>query len=203
MDQPFWEKTYQDQNVSTFGLLPNQDIAEMWAGFDRHWSILEVGCGEGKNALFLAAKGFDVHAFDISQAGIQKLKSAASKNNIRIDAWVQDLTGYDFDRSFNVILSYGTLHFVAKNEWKLFIKKAQNNTAPGGLNIFQIFTNRIPASPDIAPFVKGLAGEGELFSMYAGWEILSTKTHIFEDQHPGVAKHRHASNKIIARKVKV
>jgi tellurite methyltransferase len=203
MDQPFWEETYRDKDISTFGVLPNKDIEEIWRGFERNWSILEVGCGEGKNALFLAEKGLDVHAFDLSQAGIQKLKYIASKNNIKIDAWVQDLTEYDFDRCFDVIISYGTLHFVEKKEWKSFIRKAQLNTNPEGLNIMQIFTNVIPASLDIAPYVKGLADEGELFSMYKGWEVLRSRSYIFEDEHPGVKKHKHASNKIIARKVKV
>ena len=64
----------------------------------------------------------------------------------------------------------------------------------------QIFTNKIPASPDIEPFVKGLANEGELFDLYADWEIIETKSYIFEDEHPRVEKHFHASNKIVARK---
>jgi tellurite methyltransferase len=171
------------------------------AGFKRNWTILEVGCGEGKNALFLAEKGFEVHAFDLSEAAILKLNKNAARNNIKIHTSVQDLRKYDFDRCVDVIISYGTLHFVEKPEWKLFINKAKTKTNPGGLHVMPIFTNTIPASDDIAPFVKGLADEGELFSMYADWELLLTKSYIFDDEHPGVQKHRHASNKIIARKV--
>jgi tellurite methyltransferase len=201
MDRPFWENTYKDENVSTFGTHPNQDMEEMWPNFGKNWSILEVGCGEGKNALFLAQKGFDVHAFDISPAGILKMKKIASMNNIQINAWTQDLKEYYFKKSFDVIISYGTLHFVEKNAWKNFIKNAQSNTRIGGLNIFQIFTNKVAASSDIAPFAVGLADEGELFSLYQGWEIIRSKSYIFEDEHPGVPKHHHASNKIIARKL--
>ena len=50
----------------------------------------------------------------------------------------------------------------------------------------QIFTNKVPASPDIAPFVKGLADEGELFELYSDWRILEAKSYVFEDEHPGV-----------------
>jgi tellurite methyltransferase len=201
LNQPFWEKSYRDADIATFGTRPNQDVEEMWPDFARNWSILEVGCGEGKNALFLAEKGFDVHAFDISAAGIQKLNSIAARRNIRINSWVQDLTQYDFNRRFDVIISYGTLHFVTKNEWRTFLQKAQKHTLRGGLHIIQIFTDTMPASPDIAPFARGLAGEGELFSMYSGWDVLRSKAYVFEDEHPGVARHRHAANKIIARKV--
>jgi hypothetical protein len=47
-----------------------------------------------------------------------------------------------------------------------------------------------------------LAKDGELKQLYADWEILQFKSYIFEDEHPNVPKHLHASNKIVARKVK-
>ena len=56
----------------------------------------------------------------------------------------------------------------------------------------QIFTNRIPASPDIGPFVQGLAEEGELAHLYDDWQMLELRTYIFDDRHPGVAPHQHA-----------
>lgn len=53
IDKPFWEKTYCDDTVSTFGAQPNKAIEDMWKSFDKNWSILDVGCGEGKNPIFL------------------------------------------------------------------------------------------------------------------------------------------------------
>ncbi len=113
------------------------------------------------------------------------------------------VTDYRFNKEYDVITSHGTLHFVSSQDWKDFILKAKQATISGGIHIMQIFTNKIPASPDIEPFVKGLANEGELFALYADWEIVETKSYIFEDEHPGVEKHFHASNKIVARKQKL
>jgi tellurite methyltransferase len=200
MVEPFWEKSYRDQTVSTFGTLPNRDVAEFWSTFPTHASILEVGCGEGKNALFLSARGFTVSAFDISPTAIHKLATLAARQNVRVTAWVQDLTTYNFDRDFDVIISYGTLHFVPPADWHNFIRQAREHTRPGGLHIVQIFTDRIPASPDIAPFVCGLAAEGELFSLYPDWEVLSTHSSVSTDRHPGVPEHKHASDRIVVRR---
>lgn len=201
MNEPFWEKTYRDETVTTFGIKPNRSIETMWENFDKNWSILDVGCGEGKNPLFLAEKEFkNIDAFDLSEAGIKKLLRIAEEKKLKINAWVQDLTEYNFNKQYDLIMSHGTLHFIEKDKWKKFINDAKNNTSIGGLNIIHIFTNKVPASYDIAPFVKGLAEEGELESMYRDWEIISSSSHVFEDEHPGVEKHWHASNTVVARK---
>jgi tellurite methyltransferase len=205
MIKPFWENTYLDDTVSTFGTKPNQAIEAYWKTFDKNWSILDVGCGEGKNDVFLAENGFnDVNAFDISGTGIQKLLRISFDKKLNINAWVQDLTKNDFDKQYDLIMSHGVLHFVEKEKWKEFIIKAKQNTKMNGLHILQIFTNKVPASPDIAPYVKGLADEGELESMYQdhNWEIVESKAYIFDDEHPGVEKHVHAANRIVARKIK-
>jgi tellurite methyltransferase len=201
MDKPFWEKTYSNDSITTFGTKPNRTIEAMWESFDKNWSILDVGCGEGKNPLFLAEKGFkNVDAFDLSQAGIEKLLRIASMKKVKVNAWVQDLTEYFFSKRYDLIMSHGMLHFVEKEKWKKFIIDAKNNTNIGGLNIIHIFTNKVPASYDIAPFVKGLAEEGELEAMYQDWKIISSTSHVFEDEHPGVAKHLHASTTVLAKK---
>ena len=201
MDEPFWERTYRDDSLTTFGIKPNRAVEAMWETFDKNWAILEVGCGEGKNSIFLAEKGFaDIDAFDLSMAGIDKVQIIAQSKDIRINAWVEDLTTFTFKKTYDVIISYGTFHFVEKEKWVKFISDAKRYTNIGGLNIFQIFTNTVPASEDIAPYVKGLSDEGELESLYSDWNIVKLDAQVFEDEHPGVEKHWHASNTIVARK---
>lgn len=72
--------------------------------------------------------------------------------------------------------------------------------SPSGIHIMQIFTDTVPASPDIAGFAIGLAKDGEIAELYKDWEILQFRSYVFEDEHPGVPKHFHASNKLVARK---
>lgn len=90
---------------------------------------------------------------------------------------------------------------MAKNEWKKFINNAKKYTNIGGFHIIQIFTDVVPASEDIAPFAIGLAKDEEIKELYTDWEILQFKSYVFEDEHPNVPKHLHASNKIVARRV--
>jgi cyclopropane fatty-acyl-phospholipid synthase-like methyltransferase len=119
---------------------------------------------------------------------------------LKINAWVQDLRRFQFEKQYDLIISFGTLHFVEKPDWKYLLQKAKENTRVGGIHIVQIFTNALPASPEIAPFAIGLADDEEIKSLYGDWEILQFKAYAFEDEHPGVPKHFHASNKIVAQR---
>lgn len=199
---PFWEETYKNDNIKTFSDEPNSTIKEFEYLLKKDSSIIEVGCGEGQNVLYLAKMGYsDIDAFDLSVAGIAKLGKICEQNGLCINSFVSDLTTYEFSKSYDCVISFATLCFVEKVKWKQFILRAKEHTNQGGIHIIHIFTNEVPASPDIAPFAVGLADEGEIKKLYEDWEILQFKSYVFDDEHPNVPKHQHAVNKIVARKV--
>jgi len=92
------------------------------------------------------------------------------------------------------------LHLPAKEIRDDFIQSAQQNTRSGGYHFIGIFTNRLPASPDIAPFTKSLFDVGELPGKYQGWKIIHRLECTFKDEHPGGIRHEHAYERIIAQK---
>jgi len=200
MEKPFWEKTYRDDSVSTFKKGATADVAMYWTLFPAGGQVLDVGCGEGRNAIFLAEKGFVIDAFDISQAGVEKAKRIAAARGVKINFIHKDLTQFVFAKTYDVILSHGVLHLCEKADRDLFIEQARLHTVIGGYNAIDIFTNRLPASPDNAPFTKSLFDVGELPARYADWEIVHHIEDVFEDSHPGGIHHQHACERIIARK---
>lgn len=199
---PFWEEAYQSKDVAAFSSTPNMTIKEFEQLFNEHSRVLEVGCGEGQNALYLANKGHLVDAFDLSEHGVAKVKYRCELTGTQLNVFVADLTKFNFEQNYDLIVCFGTLHFVDKKDWKKFINDAKRHTNVGGIHIMQIFTDVVPASKDIAPFAIGLAKEGEIQELYSDWEVLQFKSYVFEDEHPNVPKHLHASNKIVVRKVK-
>ena len=48
----FWEKTFENDDTFLFGAAPNKTITEFEQVFDKNWSVLDVGCGDGKNAIY-------------------------------------------------------------------------------------------------------------------------------------------------------
>ncbi|MDR2889571.1 MAG: methyltransferase domain-containing protein, partial [Lachnospiraceae bacterium] len=189
MNIPFWEESYLNDSTSTFGVEPNATILDYEHLFQKWWQILDIGCGDGKNSLYLSSKGFqNIDAFDFSENAIAKFMRISHKKELSVNAWVQDLRRFQFEKAYDLVFSFGTLHFVDKADWKSLLQKAKENTNIGGIHIIQLFTNSIPATPDIAPFAVGLADDEEIKESYQDWNILQFKSYSFEDEHPGVPK---------------
>lgn len=199
---PFWEEAYKSNDISAFGVKPNPEIETYLNYFNKRGAVLEIGCGEAKNSFYLIKNGFqNVNAFDLSEHAIAKVHRIAEEKNIKINAFVQNLCEFEWKENYDLIISYATLHFVTKKEWHKFLEEAKNHTNPGGIHVIQIFTNKVPASPDIEKFAVGLADEGELEQVYRMWKTIFTTSFILEDEHPGAPKHYHAINKIVAQKL--
>ena len=198
--KPFWEQTYKNKEISTFSKGPTDDVRDFYKKFGQDSSILDVGCGEGRNSIFLAGEGHKVDAFDISQTGIEKAKYKAQVAGVSVNFSVRDLYEFIFYEKYDVVLSHGVLHLPDKNIRDEFISKAQENTKCGGYHIIGVFTNKRPAAMGLEAFTKSLFMVGELPLKYTGWDIVSHDEGVFKDEHPGGIKHEHAYERIIARK---
>jgi len=198
--KPFWETTYQNPTGNTFGK-PSPEMIAIADKLPTKASVLDLGCGEGRNALFLAERGFDVTAVDISEHGISKLRLLASQRNIPIRAAVADMRSFAYNQQFDLIISHGCLHLIERAAWQLVLSQMKVHTSAGGYNIVAVFTDQIAPSPDLEAFCVGLFRENELFSFYSGWEIQLQQSYTFTDEHPGGVRHTHPLNKIVASKM--
>ncbi len=202
MKIPSWEDVFKDNTTFLFGTEPNKTIVEFEHLFDKQWNILDVGCADGKNAIYLAKQGFvNVDAFDISESAIQKINRLCQGAAFEVNTKITSVQEYEFEKQYDLILSFGVFHFLSKEHWREFIRKAQTNTRVGGIHIIQVFDDRIAPTPDIEPYTIGMAEDGEIKDLYKGWEIIQFLSYTFEEEHPNVPLHKHASNKLVARKV--
>ena len=163
--------------------------------------VLDIGCGEGKDAVYMAKKGYTVTAFDLTESGIAKTKRLAEDNRVRIKAYVDDINTFETDERFDIIYSSGTLQYLQKDKIQPFFMKIMKMTNPHGLNYFNVFVEK----PFIAPAPdwdkeESLWQTGELFSWYTDWKIHYIDETIFECSSSS-EKHLHCMDTILAEKM--
>ncbi|MCE0824874.1 tellurite resistance methyltransferase TehB [Buttiauxella sp. A2-C2_NF] len=132
---------------------------------------LDLGCGSGRNSLYLNQKGFDVTAWDKNQMSISNLNkiiAAEGLKNIITD--VVDLNTLAFDGEYDFILSTVVMMFLERDTIPRLIANMQRCTKPGGYNLIvaAMDTEDFPCTVGF-PFAFA---EGELRNYYAGWELL-------------------------------
>ena len=200
MNKPFWELSYSDMNAGSFGGTVSEEIIDLMKLLSAGARVLDLGCGDGRNAIPLAEAGFDVTAVDISEAGIHKIHTLTRGRGLSIQALVADMCSYRIQGRYDLIIAHGSLHLLERIRWQMLLKKMQQHTVFGGYNAVTVFTDAVPASPDMEDLFVGLFREKELFSMYSHWDILLERSYVFQDEHPGEICHTHAANKIAARR---
>ncbi|MCK5133581.1 MAG: methyltransferase domain-containing protein [Candidatus Sabulitectum sp.] len=198
MKKPFWETTYSDVNAKSFGGTASDEVIDLMKLLPERARVLDLGCGDGRNAIPLAEAGFDVTAVDISKAGIGKLRTLIEGRRLSIRAVVADMRDYRIQGRYDLIIAQGCLHLLERTQWKKLIEEIQEHTLPGGFNAVTVFNDSVPASPDMEDFFIGLFQEAELFSIYSHWDLLLKKSYIFRDEHPGEIHHTHAADKVVA-----
>jgi tellurite methyltransferase len=198
----FWERGYQDPAVSTMGG-PNHDIVELAGALPRGARVLDLGCGEGRNAFYLAGRGCRVTAVDRSRSGIEKLRALSERTGIPVEGVVADIAEYPIEGAWDVVMAHGVIDYLDNAVWRRLLGDIKQHTAPGGFNAYtcMLFTDEHPAGPEFtsAGFKHSLA-QGELAAFYADWELVRHDRYVKWDQHPGIPLHCHPVDKVTARK---
>jgi ubiquinone/menaquinone biosynthesis C-methylase UbiE len=101
------------KNEEKYWLIPCMEsayLAENWKskGFAK---FLDLGCGLGRHSVYMAHKGFDTTAVDLSNYGINYLEEWALKEKVSIKTAVCDMLELPFkDNSFDCIMAYNVIY---------------------------------------------------------------------------------------------
>lgn len=93
---------------------------------------IDLGCGEGDNAIFLAQHGFQVTAVDFSPAAIAKAKDKAQRAGIDVDFVIDDLTRLTgVSDQFDVLVDYGTFDDLSNKDRAAYVDQVRSLPKPG------------------------------------------------------------------------
>ena len=188
-----------------WGLMPNRmcyDIMKILPPI-KPYRVLDIGCGEGKDAVFFAKCGYAVTAFDLSEQGIEKAKRLAEYNKTEVRFFKADLFDYRPDTEYDIIFSSGCLHFIPPAGRKELCSSLKAHTTNIGINALNVFVQKpfITRSPDSTrdEGKRHPWHSGELFGYYHDWLFHTCKEEIF-DCNSGGTPHQHCMDTLIAQK---
>jgi SAM-dependent methyltransferase len=128
----FWEERYRSSQRVWSGRV-NPRLAEVAAQLPPG-RALDLGCGEGADALWLAERGWDVVAVDVSATALQRATDAALQRNLlsHIDFQRHDLNETFPHGTFDLI-SAQYFHSPARLDREAVLRRAAERVSPGGV----------------------------------------------------------------------
>ncbi|MEQ1528695.1 MAG: methyltransferase domain-containing protein [Methylococcales bacterium] len=164
-----WDTIYKPLTVDANAITPV--LSENVFLLPEQGQALDLACGLGADAIFLAAQGLAVTAWDISGVAIEKLQAYARQQQLQINACRQNITRNSFaEKAFDVIV---VSRFLDRSLMDAIISALK----PNGLLFYQTFTRQkltpqsgitrhTPNNPDY------LLAENELLQLFSELKLV-------------------------------
>jgi 2-polyprenyl-3-methyl-5-hydroxy-6-metoxy-1,4-benzoquinol methylase len=132
-NKTLWDKRYSKRSY-VYGKSPAKFLAENFDYLKAESRVLDMGMGEGRNAVFLAQKGHKVTGIDISSVAIKKSQKLAKELGVKIKTVVGTLNKYRIkEQSFDVIICFYYVDRKLNEKIRKWLK-------PGGILIYEAHT---------------------------------------------------------------
>ena len=182
---------------------PSQTINLIWKNFLLGGFILDLGCGQGRDSLFLAKNNFWVTAIDSSEVAINQIK--VKKNKFCLDnlelVW-DDISNFKIVHDkYDTIICRNVLNFLNKDKALEIINSIKTNSKIGSYIIVDVFTKNDPSFLSNNKFTCYFE-EQELLKIFSDFKVVYYLENIILDNgHPGFEMpHKHGVSKIIVQK---
>ena len=187
----FWDERYSPDEYY-YGKEPN-DFLKFCIDSNPPGKILLPGDGEGRNSVYAASKGWEVHAFDLSSMGRKKAMQLAKEHGVSIKYDVADIDDFELDENTFDMIALIYFHLYPGQRiinHKRFIEALK----PGGKLIMEVFnkkqlgkTSGGPKEPDLLYDVEDLKVDFGLLEISRAEELTVVKDKRSVN-HEGVAE---------------
>ncbi len=165
------EQTFDDlynKNECFYGH-PYRELQDFFKTYPKKGTVLDLGCGQGRDSLYLSSLGFNVTAVDNSLTGITQIICKSKELNLGIKALESDVFEFNSNDKFDIILFDMLLHSFNKEEQKKLLNKFANNLEANG-----IFCIVYPEELNVEHFMQifeELSGNWELENKFTIYDV--------------------------------
>lgn len=132
----WWDRFYSDRNrgVPFFVEAPDENLVQYFQEQRiRPGRVLELGCGAGRNAVYMAKQGCTVDAVDISREAIDWGEERAKKNGVSVNFMLQNIFDINMEpESYDLIYDCGCFHHILPHRRISFLQLLEHSLKPGG-----------------------------------------------------------------------
>jgi SAM-dependent methyltransferase len=151
---------------------PSESVIGWLAGGWIHGDILDIGCGLGDNAIYLAKNGYPVTGLDISPTALSTARQRADDAGVEVTFAVADSTKLDgYTDAFDTVIDSGLFHSLDDDGRRNYAAAVHRATRPGATLLLSCFSDANPVGEDWRPAVSANTLREVLGS--AGWDIES------------------------------
>ncbi len=171
-----WDQRYNKSNY-VYGKIPASFLAKNFTTLKPNSLVLDMGMGEGRNAVFLAKKGHRVLGVDISSVAIRKAQRLARENNVKIKPLLASLKKQDFpENHFDAIICF---YYVDRE----LTKKIKSWLKPGGVLIYEAYTMKEYDKGKTQEPLEYFLRPQELLDMFTGMEVVKYEEPMDESRY--------------------
>ena len=169
-----WEAIYSSRQRGLLGPLqwesqsPVSALAEL---FDREEfrprRVLELGCGDGVNAVFMARRGCAVTAVDVSRTALEMARGKQRDAGVEVD-WIEGdvLELEPAAEPYDLVFDRGLLHHLPVFRFEDYKQLLEDRLAPGGL--FHLICHHVSTRPTVALDASYGGAMGKLLGYLTG-----------------------------------
>ena len=134
-EPPDWNERYVQRNTPWDTGRPSSELQRILREHEIvRGRALELGCGTGTNAVFLAQQGFDVTAMDISPLAIEQARAKVDEAGVDVTLLAADLLKLpDVGPPFQFVFDRGVYHAVRRENLAGYLDTLSRVTALGGM----------------------------------------------------------------------
>jgi SAM-dependent methyltransferase len=160
-DKEDWNDVYRVSN--SFKKTPNQLLIDT-VERERPGTAVDIAMGQGRNALYLAERGWRVTGIDFSDEALRLAREAAARRNLALEAIQADIEQWDYG-----VERWDLVSMIYAGADPRLIERLQRSIKRGGLFVLEFFADDGQATR----FTHGGAPAGALARLFAGsWDIL-------------------------------
>jgi SAM-dependent methyltransferase len=125
---------------------PQKEVIQLERAGEIVGSVLDVGCGTGENAIYLASQGHEVWGVDFAPASIQKAQDKVIQRHQTVTFLeLNALELHTLGRTFDTVIDSGLFHVLSDEERPLFVESLATVIRPGGTYFMLCWSELEPA----------------------------------------------------------